>query len=414
VAALPAETERLEQLLATAQQIGSLDPAKSLFDLSWNAFSEYESGNKEKAASYLVDLNKHPETASVDYLYNYKNSVGVMLTLYLAKRLNAFEYDDSLVRKVLTTIKDWRWHDGTGEVIFAYALLLNEVSHADAELDEVRDMCANLLKEILPDYEKIARKANDMAFGLLVLEYLRKGDEEDPTIWLEKSEEGLNRLVEFAQLETLSVMLWAACLSKSRRGSAFLANFVEVVSRKVQAQIEELERLSVDPEIVERLIEAIQLAKEGLVSHAKEKLSLIEAYSNDRLTVNLSDLNVGSPRVAALAKARIALVKSGFYRPFMLSSDQDALYRKILTAEEGGTYYVRKHEFGAWLVAGGVLTAAAMIEVAAYLALSATVATGLFFAGLWIYSDLAWGVWTEGAITRHSVSRVFRRIQESL
>ena len=184
--------------------------------------------------------------------------------------------------------------------------------------------------------------------------------------------------------------------------------------QRLQGQLEDMAEFSIDPGVFEQLIGAIQLAKEGFLAQAKAQFAGVEDYSDGKLTINLASMSIGMPRVSSLAKAKIALLKAGLIHPFMLSSNQHDLYQKMLTAEASGEKYVRSYELGIGLVAGGgVVLALALGTIDSVAALSGY-ESGIIAISLGVYADIAWGIWTEGAVTRHSLSRALRRIQQVL
>ena len=166
------QSERLDRLLLTAQELEAHDPLGNLYDLAWNAFADLESGNPARAASVLVDFTRYPSIATESFLYDFRNAVGAMTNLYVARRAGSGSFSPRIAREVLSVVKGLRWHDKTGEVLLAYSLLLMEVSPKKEEIAELVEACSKTVKESLPNLEQLARDAKDVSFCLLALSYL--------------------------------------------------------------------------------------------------------------------------------------------------------------------------------------------------------------------------------------------------
>jgi hypothetical protein len=407
---LSGQSERLDRLLYTAQEIESRDPLGNLYDLAWSAFADLESGNPGKAASSILDPPKYPSVATEAFLYDYRNAVGAMTALYVAQRTRSASFSATTARRILSLIKGLRWHDRTGEVLFAYSLLLSELSPSKEEIAELVEMCSTAVKESLLSLEQLAREASDWSFCLLALSYIAKSKSDEFVGWIEASRAGAERIVETAQIETLAVLLWALCNLEPRPEASCLRDLREKIVQRLQGQLQDMAEFSIDPGVFEQLISAIQLAKEGFLPQAKEQFAGIEEFTDGRLTLNLGSMGIGMPKVSSLAKAKIGLLKAGFLRPYMLSSNQLDLYQKVLSAEASGQKYVRRYELAAGLLAGGAAVLALALSATGAITFLSGYEVEIAFISLGVYADVAWGIWTEGAVTKHSLSRVVRRL----
>ena len=395
----------LDQLMAASRELSKKDPIRAVYELAWYSMSEYESGNTGLATKQLADVLMDPQIATEEFLYDYRNAVGTMLGLFLTHKVGNWDTFAELQNRTLEIVKKWRWHDYTGEVIFAYSLLLGVLSPSSPELKEIASMCLSQTEEAMNNNSSLLDNAKDVSWKILTLTYFDKKIRSEVSDFLKDRKAVLNQLVS-AQIEVLAPLLWAFTSFDHQEFS----DLEEKIAKNLLSQIRELKDSSLDPDFFQRFVNAIGLAKEGLVDQAKQTLKLVEDYSDNRLTVDLATVNIGIPRLSVLAKSKIALVKSGFYKPFMLSSRQEDVYEQIQTADKTGLKYLRKYEFAAGLIGGGLLLLFGLYALARTFDFNwlSSIATLILVLGT--YSDLAWGVWKEGALTKHSILRAARRI----
>jgi len=372
--------------------------------------ADFEAGNAELVSKELADVFKDPKVTTEEFLYDYRNAVGVMLCLYLDLKTKSGLSPSDNIGKVLGVVKSWRWHEGTGEVIFAYSLLLQAISHSDNELGEIARMCQSDMIEALSDYSKLVDRSKDFSWKLLTVTYLDVKVKAQIFDLLKDRIGTMRQLAESAQIEVLASLLWAL----TKFNSSDFSELAEQISKILLLQIREVKVLSVDPDFVQRFVSAIRLAKEGLVGQAKQVLKLVEDYSDDRLTVDLATVNVGMPSLSILAKAKIALVGAGYYRPFMLSTKQRDIYEAIHTAEKNGLRYIRRQELAAGLVAGCIALLIGVQVLVNALTIGLFANLGVSILILTAYGDIAWAIWTEGAITKKSILNAIHRIADAV
>ena len=397
-------------MLEASKELVGRDPLRGLYELSWYVMSEFETDNTEHAAAQLVDLSRYPRVSTKEFLFDYRNAIGTMLMHYLIKKARPSIFDREGASQVLDVVREWRWHESTGEVMFAYSLLSKE-GITDSETKELVNLCKSGIQEALSNDLDRSSESNELGWKLLTLNLLDEQASKEMFMWIGTHIGNLEDMIERLQMDALSPLLWAYSAFGNRSPREVIESLVPEIARRLLGQVREVQDLSFDPELVTKLVTAMQLAKEGLIGQAKHELGMVVAYEDGKLSLDLSTLNVGLPRISYLSKAKIALTMAGFYHPFMLSSGERELYHQILIARNHGTKFVRKYELGIGLLAGGAVVSVLAADMATAFNLTGWIQWTIVGLALGAYSDVAWGVWNEGAITRQSLGLALRRIQ---
>jgi hypothetical protein len=97
--------DQLDQLIIASQELSKRDQLGCIYELAWYSMSVYEAGNADEAARQVVDILKDPRILKTEFLYDYRNTVGVLLSLFLTRKANLGGSLSELSNNILFIVK---------------------------------------------------------------------------------------------------------------------------------------------------------------------------------------------------------------------------------------------------------------------------------------------------------------------
>ncbi|MDG6934571.1 MAG: hypothetical protein JRN68_07705 [Nitrososphaerota archaeon] len=408
----PRRVDSLESSLLSWRSLAKPTSLKDIYDAAWSAFADLEVYGEINGSDILQEFEQTSRVFDEKFLLDVRNATGQLLIQYVGCQTKASWFQRDKAQAVLKEVKKLRWHDYDGEVLYSYYLLSNSLHLGQEDSELLLGKASAYLHDFLLSYESHAREIRDVAFSILLLSTASQTTSKQSIQLLASSGVILSEAARSAQLEPLSILLWAFERLKEQHVEyrTFLDNYIEMLSTRIDAQLQELSSLIADKDAFDQILDAISLAKEGLGEVAKAKYgNVVKSSDSNHLELNLSNMNPALPMLSVLSKTLIALSVSGLLRPFKLSRREYSIYKIIKDWRDASRKPIRVYELFTGLFAMGSLVMLLLYGLLAYLGQLKSLYTVEILA-LLIYSYFATAVWKEGALNRESLKDVVKGI----
>ncbi|MHA1616474.1 MAG: hypothetical protein ACTSX9_04110 [Candidatus Njordarchaeales archaeon] len=379
--------------LLTYTAKSSRRPVDCLYELAWGSFALKEMNRDYK--HFLSNIRSAiaaiaSSSKLMDVLYDYRRSIGVVLSIWLFGT-REISFPEDRLDELCSTLVQISRDSGIAELIGVSFLLAKYLGRRETEL-ELRSLMRKIEKASKKNPALYLTDLLSVMFFLAIVdltdEFLLRAIEDikQNRYWMSYIEDDPERMalllyvlskIAYSDLKNVDTKLAEWCRAESNKLAEILYHDLK-------------KKRLLDSQSYAELIDALLGVAEGFEDHVKQKFgSLVRRENDDEIIVDRKAI-APLPRVDLLAKAYIALNEAGYIRPFMLSRREVDVYKQI-QAELKGYRRIRKPELIFLMSASSLFIVLLVLLIGCHHILPIALATIVpLYGHIWKNGHISW------------------------